>query len=67
MFGKAIRRHARQQHPANPKVCRRALAFGDERISRLLNPVVEESVGAIQAEDQSSSGGLPERRVHFLF
>ncbi len=67
MFGEAVRRHARQQHSANPKVCHRALAFGDKRIRRLLNTVVEERVGALQAKDQPSAGGLQERRVDLLF
>ena len=67
MLGEAVRRHARQQHSANPKVCPRALAFGDERIGRLLNTVVEEGIGALQAEDQPGAGGLQERRVDLLF
>jgi hypothetical protein len=37
MLDELVRCHARQQHSANPKVCRGALAFWDERISRLLN------------------------------
>jgi hypothetical protein len=45
----------------------RALAFGDERIGRLLNTVVEECVGALQAEDQPGADGLQERRVDLVF
>src|SRR6202021_392091 len=56
MLGEALRRHA--QHPADPKVCPGALAFGDEGIGRLLNTVVKERVGALQAKDQPSAGGL---------
>jgi len=67
MFGEAMRRHARQQHSANPKVRRRALGFGDERIRRLLNTVVEERIGALPAQDQPRAGGLPERCVDLLF
>ncbi len=67
MLGELVRRHVRQQHPANAKMWRRALAFGDERIRRLLNTVVEERIGALEAEDQPRPGGLPERRVVLLF
>jgi hypothetical protein len=42
MLGETVRRHAREQHSANPKVVPRALAFRDERIGCLLNTVVEE-------------------------
>ena len=67
MFGEAVRRHARQQHSANPKVCPGALAFGDERIGRLLNPVVEEGIGSLQAEDQPGADGIQQRSVDLLF
>ena len=67
MLRKAVRCHARQQHSANPKVCPGTLAFGDECIGCLLNTVVEELVGAIEADDQPRTGGLPERRVDLLF
>ncbi len=45
----------------------RALAFGDEGIRRLLNAVVEERVGALQAENQPGAGSLQERSVDRLF
>ena len=67
MLGEALCRHARQQDSANPKVRSRPLAFGDERIGRLLNTVVEEPIGALQAEDQPGAGGLQKGRVDLLF
>jgi hypothetical protein len=29
MCGEAVRRHARKQRPADPKLCRRTFTFGD--------------------------------------
>jgi len=59
--------HGRQQQTANPKMCPCTLAFGDQGIGRLLNSVVEERVGALQAKDQPSAGGLQQRSVDLLF
>ena len=42
------------------------LPFRDERVGRLLDAVVEEGVGAFQAEDESRPNRLPERRVDLL-
>ena len=42
-------------------------SVGDERIGSLLNAVVQERVGALQTEDQSRAGRLPECRVNLLF
>ena len=53
--------------PANPQVCPRAPPFGDERVGRLLNTVVEESIGSLRAKDQPGTGGLQERSVEFFF
>ncbi len=67
MFGDAVRRQVRQQRSANPKVFSHALAFGDERIGRLLNTVVEESIGFLLAENQPGAGGIQKRVVDLLF
>src|SRR5260370_23634793 len=67
MLGELILSHTLQQHSANSKVCPRALAFGDERIGRLMNTVVEERIGVLLAEDQPCASGLGERRVDLLF
>ena len=63
MFGQAVRSQARQQLPANPKVYFRALAFGDERIGRLLNSVVEESIRSLQTKNQPGADGFQKRSV----
>jgi hypothetical protein len=67
MFGETGRRHARKQQPANPKVCPRALAIGDQRVGRLLNTVMEEGIRILQAEDQPSADGVQQRSVDLLF
>src|SRR3977135_3635343 len=40
-----------------------ALAFGDQRISRLLDTVVKEYVSGFRADDESGPDRLPEGRV----
>jgi hypothetical protein len=42
----------------NAKVPFGARAFWDERISRLLNPVVEKGIRSLQAKDQPSADGF---------
>ena len=39
---------------------------GNQCISRLLDPVVQELVGAVLAKDEPGMDGFPERRVHRL-
>src|SRR5271163_5365631 len=67
MLVELVLRHACQQHAANRKVRPPAIAFGDEGIRRLLNAIVEESVGILQAMDQPGTDGFQERRVDLLF
>src|SRR6266481_3880290 len=57
-------RGPRCKQSANPKMRHSTFAFGDERISRLLDTVVEECVGAVRAGDEAGPDGFPERRVH---
>jgi hypothetical protein len=47
MLGEFARCHARQQHAADSQVDVGTVRFGNQRISRLLNPIVQEFVGAI--------------------
>jgi hypothetical protein len=49
-----------------PKVCPCALTFGDERIRRLLNPVVEKGVRSLQAKEQPGADGFQKRSVNLL-
>ena len=66
MVGEPVRGHARQQRPADPEVCDRALALGDERVGRLLNPVVEEGIRTLHAQDQPGADGFEKRSVDLL-
>ena len=59
-----LRRRLRREQPADPEMRHGALAFVDERISRLLDTVVDERVGPVRADDQSSADGVPQRGVH---
>jgi hypothetical protein len=47
MLGKLVRRHARKQRAADPQVDVGVLSLLDQRISRLLDPIVQEGVGAL--------------------
>ena len=67
MFGEAVLRQARKQRPANPKVHYGALAFGDQRVGRLLNPVVEEGIRFFHAKDQPGADAFQKRSVDLLF
>ncbi len=64
MLGQIVLGHAREQHAADAQMDFGPLLFGNQRISRLLNPVVQEFVGATLMDDEP--GGFPERRVHRL-
>ena len=67
MFARALLRQARQQQPSNPKVLPRTLTFRDQRIGRLLNPVVWEGVISLHAEDQPVAGCIQKPSVNALF
>ena len=63
MLGQAVRRQARQQLPSDPKVYFGACAFGNERIGRLLNPVVEEGIRSLQTgEERWVTSSIDRRR-----
>ena len=47
MLGELICRHGRQQHAADAQVDVGAALFRDQRIGRLLDPVMQERVGAL--------------------
>ena len=66
MLGELVRRHARQQRAADSQVDVGTALFRDQRIRRLLDPVVQECVGVLLSEDESGVDGLPQRRVHRL-
>jgi hypothetical protein len=40
------------------------LLFGNQRVGRLLDAVVEEFVGVLLAEDEASADGFPESRMY---
>ncbi len=67
MFAETLLRQARQQHPANPKVHLGTLTFRDQRIGRLLNPIVEEGIRSLHAKDQPGADGFQKRSVNPLF
>ena len=48
-------------------MCPRAIAFRDEGVRRLLNAVVKEGVGALQAVDQPDASGIQQGSVDLLF
>ncbi len=52
MLGELVRRHARQLHASDVQVDSGTLRFGNQRIGRLLDPVVQELAGAVGAHDQ---------------
>ena len=60
MLGELVRRHARQQQPADVQVSVGTVLLGDERISRLLDAVVQEFVCALLLDDEPGMYGLPE-------
>src|SRR6202040_303289 len=55
-----------REQSTNPKMRHCTLAFGDERISRLLDSVVDEYVCVLRAEDEAGPDRLPEGRVRRL-
>ena len=64
MLGEVVRRHARQQHAADAQMDIGTVLLGNQRISRLLDPVVQEFVGALLGERRARADGLPEGSVH---
>ena len=42
------------------------MLVGDQRISRLLNPIVQEFVGTLLMEDEPGADGFPEGRVQLV-
>ena len=61
-----LRRRPCREPPADLQVDLGAVAVRDERIGRLLDAVVEEGVGVVQADDQPGPHGLPEGRVDLV-
>ena len=61
-----VRRDPRRQQSADPEMPVGPLAFGNQRIGRLLDPVVEERVAAIQAKDETGPNRLPQSLVDLL-
>ncbi len=66
MLGEFVRRHACQQRTADAQVDFGTVLFRDQCMGRLLDPVVQELVGAVSAKDEASVDGFPESRVHRL-
>src|SRR5258708_20449074 len=66
MLGELVRRHAWQQHTADAKMDFRTVLLGNQRISRLLDPVVQKLVGALLPEDVPGADGLPEISAYRL-
>ena len=66
MLGELVLRRAREQRAADSQVDVGTAPFRDERIRGLLDPVVQESVGAPLPQNEACVDGLPQRRVHSL-
>ena len=63
MFGQAFRCQAGEQRPSNPNVYFGARAFGDHRVGRLLNAVVQERIRSLQTKNQAAADGIPHPSV----
>src|SRR3979490_2762378 len=63
MLGDLVRPQARQQRTADVQVDVGTLLVGNQRISRLLYPVVQKYPGSLVVEDEPGLGGFPEGRV----
>ena len=63
MLVKLVRHHGRQQHAADAQVGVGAALFRDQRIGRLLDPVVKKSVGALLPQNEACVDRLPQPRV----
>ena len=61
-----LRRRVRRQQPADPQMRRGAQVCRDQRIGGFLNPVMDELVGAFQAQDQLLPNRLPQIRMDRL-
>ncbi len=57
---------ARRKRPANPEMRGSPFTLGDERIGRLLDPVVKELIGVTQAEDETAPNRFPQSLVDLL-
>ena len=66
MLGELVRRQARQQHAADAQVDLGAAILGDQRIRRLLDPIVQESVGVLVSEHESGVDRFQQRGVERL-
>ncbi len=64
MLGELVRRHARQQRTADAQVDVGTLLIRNQRVGRLLDPVVQKSAGTLLVEDDPGADGFPEGSVH---
>src|SRR5216683_2894674 len=64
LLGELVRRNAFQQHAADAQVDFGTAVFGNQHISRLLDPVMQEFVDATLLDDEASADGLPECLVY---
>ena len=60
------RRSVLRQKSADSQMRLRAQFLRDQRIGGFLDPVVEEAVGSLRAEDQTGPDRFPEVLVHFF-
>lgn len=67
MFGQAVGCQTRQQCSTDPKVYFGARAFGDQRVGRFSNPVMEECIRSLQAKNHPGADGIPQRCVNLFF
>ncbi len=66
VLGGRIGRQPGEKQTADAEVRLRLLSLRDERIGRLLDAIVDEPVRPIDAHDESSPHGFPERRVQLV-
>ncbi len=64
MPGELVRRHARQQRTADAQVEVGTLLVRNQRVGRLLDPVVQKPAGTLLVEDEPGADGFPEGSVH---
>jgi len=66
MLGELVRPHARQQRTADVQMDAHTFLFGNQRIGRLPDPVVQKFPGSLLVKDEPGLDGFPEGRVHRL-
>ena len=67
MLGKIALRHVRQEHATDAQMDVGTVLIGNQRIGRLLDPVVQKFVAVVLAKDEPSLNGGPKRPVDSLF